>query len=115
MRESLPPLQHISPILNTIELSVMASITSARREILLDPIGTNVWSGATVQSLNSAAVTWSLAGQLYGRHGPYKWIPIGLALGMIPTTIQYFLWKVSLLLSITYRVGFDVQVAIEMA
>ncbi|KAG8688199.1 hypothetical protein FRC09_013053, partial [Ceratobasidium sp. 395] len=76
-----------------INYAVMASITSSRREVLLDPIGTNVWSGATVQSLNSAAVTWSLAGQLYGIHGPYKWVPIGLILGTIPTTIQYFVWK----------------------
>ncbi|KAG9100791.1 hypothetical protein FRC06_003729 [Ceratobasidium sp. 370] len=52
-----------------INYAVMASITSSRREVLLDPIGTNVWSGATVQSMNSAAVTWSLAGQLYGIHG----------------------------------------------
>ncbi|KAG9126508.1 hypothetical protein FRC07_003176 [Ceratobasidium sp. 392] len=76
-----------------INYAVMASITSSRREILLDPIGTNVWSGATVQSMNSAAVTWSLAGRLYGAHGPYKWVPIGLVLGMVPTTIQYFIWK----------------------
>ncbi|KAJ1310044.1 hypothetical protein OPQ81_006797 [Rhizoctonia solani] len=76
-----------------INYAVMASITSSRREVLLNPIGTNVWSGATVQSLNSAAVTWSLAGELYGLHGPYKWVPIGLGLGMIPTTIQYFIWK----------------------
>lgn len=75
---------------------VMVSITSSRREILLHPTGTNVWSGATVQSLNSAAVTWSLAGQLYGIHGQYKWVPIGLVFGMIPTTVQYFVWKVSL-------------------
>ncbi|CAE6344031.1 Oligopeptide transporter 5 Short=AtOPT5 [Rhizoctonia solani AG-1 IB] len=76
-----------------VNYAVMASITSSRREVLLNPIGTNVWSGATVQSLNSAAVTWSLAGELYGPHGPYKWVPIGLAFGMIPTTIQYFIWK----------------------
>ncbi|KAH7340612.1 oligopeptide transporter [Rhizoctonia solani] len=76
-----------------INYAVMASITSSRREVLLNPIGTNVWSGATVQSLNSAAVTWSLAGELYGLHGPYKWVPIGLGLGMIPTTVQYFIWK----------------------
>ncbi|CAE6446396.1 unnamed protein product [Rhizoctonia solani] len=76
-----------------VNYAVMVSITSSRREVLLNPIGTNVWSGATVQSLNSAAVTWSLAGELYGLHGPYKWVPIGLGLGMIPTTIQYFIWK----------------------
>ncbi|CAE6455014.1 unnamed protein product [Rhizoctonia solani] len=76
-----------------INYAVMASITSSRREVLLNPVGTNVWSGATIQSMNSAAVTWSFAGELYGLHGPYKWVPIGLALGMIPTTIQYFIWK----------------------
>ncbi|KAG6889143.1 hypothetical protein C0995_003503 [Termitomyces sp. Mi166 len=42
-----------------------------QRDILLDPRGTNVWSGQVPQSLNSAAVTWSLAKQLYGKDGPY--------------------------------------------
>ncbi|RDX52925.1 oligopeptide transporter [Lentinus brumalis] len=68
---------------------VMISVVDAQRDILLDPRGTNVWSGQEVQSLNSAAVTWSLAKQLYGPHGPYIWIPLGLVFGMIPTTIQW--------------------------
>ncbi|KAF8512057.1 oligopeptide transporter [Gautieria morchelliformis] len=76
-----------------VNYAVMASVTQHQRQVLLDPIGTNVWSGQTVQSLNSAAVTWSLAGQLYGRHGPYIWVPIGLVLGMIPTTVQWFIWR----------------------
>jgi len=76
-----------------INYAVMASITTAQKEILLDPLGTNVWSGITLQSLNSAAVTWSLAGRVYGIHSLYKWVPIGLVLGTIPTTIQYFIYK----------------------
>ncbi|KZV59208.1 hypothetical protein PENSPDRAFT_724355 [Peniophora sp. CONT] len=49
---------------------VMNSIVSAQRETLLDPIGINVWSGQqclqTVQSLNSNALLWALAKELYG-------------------------------------------------
>jgi len=76
-----------------INYAVMATIVDNKREILLDPVGNNVWSGQTVQSLNSAAVTWSLASQLYGRSGPYIWVPVGLILGAIPTVIQWFIWK----------------------
>ncbi|OCH87394.1 oligopeptide transporter [Obba rivulosa] len=68
---------------------VMVSIVDAQREILLDPRGTNVWSGQYPQSLNSAAVTWSLAKELYGPHGPYIWIPLALVIGMAPTAIQW--------------------------
>ena len=32
-----------------VNYAVMASIVAARREVLLDPVGTNVWSGVTVQ------------------------------------------------------------------
>ncbi|KAF9519304.1 hypothetical protein BS47DRAFT_1370739 [Hydnum rufescens UP504] len=56
-----------------VNYAVMASIVSSQRATLLDPRGTNVWSGADVQSLNSAAVTWSLAGKIYGAHGHYIW------------------------------------------
>ena len=86
-----------------ISYAVMTTIVDNQRDILLDPVGTNVWStlpshlcltkprrpmlntfpflgGQTVQSLNSAAVTWSLAGQLYGRGGPYVWVPVGLVI-----------------------------------
>jgi len=72
---------------------VMISVVDAQREILLDPRGTNVWSGQVVQSLNSAAVTWSLAKQLYGRDGPYFVIPLSLIIGMVPTTIQWLISK----------------------
>lgn len=55
---------------------------------------TVLYSGQYPQSLNSAAVTWSLAKQLYGPHGPYIWIPLSLVFGMIPTFIQWLLAKV---------------------
>ncbi|KAJ2917485.1 hypothetical protein MD484_g2956, partial [Candolleomyces efflorescens] len=72
---------------------VMISVVTAQREILLSPTGTNVWSGQTPQRLNSAAVTWSLAKQLYGFHGPYWIIPLSLLIGMIPTFIQYLIHR----------------------
>ena len=74
--------------------AVMISIVDAQREILLNPVGTNVWSGQVPQSLNSAAVTWALAKDLYGRSGPYIWVPLSLIFGMIPTFIQWVIYKV---------------------
>ncbi|TCD71832.1 hypothetical protein EIP91_003175 [Steccherinum ochraceum] len=72
---------------------VMISVVDAQREILLDPEGTNVWSGQVTQSTNSAAVTWSLAKQLYGPDGKYFLIPMSLFIGMVPTFFQYLIWK----------------------
>ncbi|KAF8230326.1 oligopeptide transporter [Tricholoma matsutake] len=72
---------------------VMVSVVDRQRDILLSPTGTNVWSGQLSQSLNSEAVTWSLAKQLYGPHGPYLIIPLSLFIGMVPTTIQWLVWK----------------------
>lgn len=72
---------------------VMVSVVDAQREILLSPTGTNVWSGQTTQSLNSAAVTWSLAKELYGFNGPYWIIPMSLVIGMVPTVIQFLIHK----------------------
>ncbi|EPT02055.1 hypothetical protein FOMPIDRAFT_1119079 [Fomitopsis schrenkii] len=76
-----------------VNYAVMISIVDAQREILVSPRGTNVWSGQAVQSLNSAAITWSLAKELYGPHGPYIWIPLSLLFGMIPTTFQWLISK----------------------
>ncbi|KAF9269595.1 oligopeptide transporter [Marasmius fiardii PR-910] len=72
---------------------VMISIVDAQREILLDPQGTNVWSGQTMQSYNSNAVTWSLAKELYGPQGPYFIVPLSLLIGIVPTTIQWLISK----------------------
>lgn len=72
----------------------MISVVDAQRDILLDPIGTNVWSGQVPQSLNSAAVTWSLAKELYGFNGPYWIVPMSLVIGMVPTFFQWLINKV---------------------
>ncbi|KAF8635447.1 hypothetical protein AX15_000427 [Amanita polypyramis BW_CC] len=76
-----------------INYVVMVSIVTAQREVLLEPEGTNVWSGQYVQALNSNAVTWSLAKQLYGRDGPYFIVPMALVIGMGPTFVQWLIWK----------------------
>ncbi|KIJ14656.1 hypothetical protein PAXINDRAFT_78785, partial [Paxillus involutus ATCC 200175] len=55
------------------------------------PRGTNVWSGQIVQSLNSAAVTWSLAKELYGPGGPYFIVPMCLFIGMITGLVQWLI------------------------
>ncbi|KAI5833165.1 peptide transporter MTD1 [Schizophyllum commune Tattone D] len=72
---------------------VMVSIVDSQREVLLDASGTNVWSGQTIQSLNSQAVTWSLAHQLYSHSGPYVIVPLGLAIGLFPPIVQWLLSK----------------------
>ncbi|TFK71695.1 oligopeptide transporter [Pluteus cervinus] len=76
-----------------INYIVMISVVDSQREILLSPTGTNIWSGQEPQSLNSAAVTWSLAKELYGFNGPYWIVPLSLIIGMVPTFFQWLLWK----------------------
>ncbi|KAN0128570.1 OPT superfamily oligopeptide transporter [Lactarius tabidus] len=72
---------------------VMISITGAQRDILLDPTGTNIWSGQAVQSLNSNAITWSLAKELYGPSGPYFIIPMGIFIGFAITVLHWLFNK----------------------
>jgi hypothetical protein len=73
---------------------VMISITGAQRDILLNPTGTNIWSGQAVQSLNSNAITWSLAKELYGPSGPYFIIPMGIFIGFTITFLHWLFNKV---------------------
>jgi hypothetical protein len=73
----------------------MVSITGAQRELLLDPNGNNVWSGLQIQALNSHAITWSLAKQLYGPSGPYFVIPLGLFVGFGGTVVHWLIYKVN--------------------
>ncbi|KAH9062283.1 oligopeptide transporter [Lactarius vividus] len=72
---------------------VMVSITGAQRNILLDPTGNNIWSGKTVQSINSDAITWSLAKELYGPSGPYFIIPLAIFIGFALTVIHWLINK----------------------
>ncbi|EGX93558.1 OPT peptide transporter Mtd1 [Cordyceps militaris CM01] len=64
-----------------LNYAVMTSIVTSQRAVLLDPLGTNVWSGSAMQSLNAQAITWALATEMYGRHGRYFIVPLGLLIG----------------------------------
>lgn len=89
----MEPFMHVSELPEIVV--VMITVVENQREILLDPQGTSVWSGQTVQSLNSSAVTWSLAKYLYSPKGPYVIVPAALAIGVIPTVIQWLISKVT--------------------
>ncbi|KAH7929974.1 OPT superfamily oligopeptide transporter [Leucogyrophana mollusca] len=88
-----PRAMFLTQVWGTILGFVMVSVVDAQREILISPTGTNVWSGQVVQSLNSAAVTWSLAKELYGPGGPYFIIPMSLLIGMGVTFLQWLIVK----------------------
>ncbi|KAF2220146.1 peptide transporter MTD1 [Elsinoe ampelina] len=76
-----------------LNYTVMTIIVTNQREILLDPKGNNVWSGSTVQSLNSQAVTWALAKEIYGAGGRYLIVPLGLVIGMAFPVVHWGLIK----------------------
>ena len=69
-------------------------ITSSQREILIDPIGNNVWSGQVVQSMNTQAITWALAKEYYSASGPYYIVPLGLLLGACAPVLHWAAIKV---------------------
>ncbi|KAL1849388.1 hypothetical protein Daus18300_013270 [Diaporthe australafricana] len=76
---------------------VMTTIVTNEREVLLDPVGTNVWSGSTMQSLNSQAITWALAKDMYGPAGRYvivKLVPLGLLIGAALPVLHWALIRV---------------------
>lgn len=64
----------------TLNYIIMVVITKNQKEILTDPIGNNVWSGATLQSLNSSAISWSMAKAMYGLEG-YWLVPFSVLIG----------------------------------
>lgn len=72
---------------------VMTSIVSNQREILQDPKGNHIWSGATLQQMNGEAVTWSLAKQMYSANGQYVLVPLGFVVGLFLPIIHWGLIK----------------------
>ncbi|KAK3343362.1 OPT superfamily oligopeptide transporter [Neurospora tetraspora] len=85
----LPPrATFLAQILGTCAGSVfnwvmMNSIVDNRREILLSVQGTNIWSGQNVQTFNAQAVAWGgAANEIFGRHGTYWMVPMGLFFGI---------------------------------
>ncbi|KAI1377096.1 OPT peptide transporter Mtd1 [Hypoxylon crocopeplum] len=77
-----------------LNYAIMTIIVNSQREILLDPEGNNVWSGSILQSLNSQAVTWALAKDMYGAAGRYVIVPLGLVIGLAVPILHWGLIRV---------------------
>lgn len=77
-----------------LNYAVMITIVTNQREILLDPEGNNVWSGSTMQSLNSQAITWALAKEMYSEKGKYLIVPLGIIIGLALPAIHWGLIKI---------------------
>lgn len=74
---------------------VMHSIVTNQRETLLDPSGSGAtWSGAYIGSMNSAAITWSLARDVYSLSGPYWIVPMALPIGLAVPVFHWGLTKI---------------------
>jgi len=62
---------------------IMKIIIESNRELLLSVQGSNVWSGAGVQSFNSDAIAWgALAKHLYAPRERYGFIPLSIIVGL---------------------------------
>ncbi|KAK7683103.1 hypothetical protein QCA50_013776 [Cerrena zonata] len=84
----LPPratfaAQMAGSILGSIfNYTMMVSIVSNNREVLLDPVGTRVWSGWIIQQYNSASVAMGALGkELFTVGKPYWLVPLAIFLG----------------------------------
>lgn len=75
------------------------SIVNGNRELLASGNGNNSWSGATMQSYNTNAASWALAGYLYKSGRMYEMVPIGLAIGAGAVALHRLIYWVRELLS----------------
>ncbi len=55
---------------------MMQSIVRNQEPILLSIEGSPIWSGINIQSLNSAAITWSMASKMFSIGQRYQWVSI---------------------------------------
>lgn len=76
-----------------LNYAVMTIIVTSQREILLNPVGNSIWSGSTLQSMNSQAITWALAKKMYSLSADYYIVPIGLVIGLALPCIHWGLNK----------------------
>ncbi|KAJ5751908.1 hypothetical protein N7520_008825 [Penicillium odoratum] len=77
-----------------LNYAVMTIIVTNEREILLNSTGNAIWSGSTLQSMNSQAITWALAKRIYSFSGNYWIVPIGLVIGLVLPMIHWALNRV---------------------
>ena len=71
-----------------VNYAVMISIIRGNRELLADGNGNNTWSGANMQSYNTNAISWALAGYLFTSGSRYQLVPVGLGIGTILVAIH---------------------------
>lgn len=64
-----------------VNYAVMISIVNGNRALLVEGNGNSSWSGATMQSYNTNAASWALAGYLYKAGETYALVPIGIGIG----------------------------------
>jgi hypothetical protein len=79
-----------------INYAIMISIVGSNRDLLRDGDGNSSWSGATMQSYNTNATSWALAGYLYKLGGTYELVPFGLLVGAGLVVIHRIFYKVHL-------------------
>ncbi|GJJ06767.1 hypothetical protein Clacol_000963 [Clathrus columnatus] len=73
---------------------IMQVVVNNERPILLDNEGTRVWSGQQVQSYNANAILWGALGkEIYGPHGPYFIVPLGIVIGLALPVIPWLLYR----------------------
>lgn len=73
---------------------LMVTVIANQKEILLDPIGNRIWSGAYFQKDLASLVTWSLAADMYGIRGKYPIISLAFAIGACLPILHKIITKV---------------------
>lgn len=70
---------------------ILTRIIENKREILLDPVGNNQWSGSYYMSLNSQAVEWALADKVFAVGTGYVIVPIGIFIGACIPVVHWLM------------------------
>lgn len=78
-----------------VNYAVMISIVNSNRALLVDGNGNSSWSGATMQSYNTNAASWALAGYLYKAGATYSMVTVGLAIGSGAVVLHRIIYWVS--------------------
>ena len=68
----------------------MVSIVQNQAPILTSVEGTNIWSGQNIQQINTLAVSFAMAHDLYSVGKKYQWVTLAFLLGFIAPLPFYF-------------------------
>jgi hypothetical protein len=73
---------------------MMLTIVENQAPILSSIEGSNIWSGQNIQQLNTLALAWSFAGDMFSIGARYQWVTISFLLGFVVPLPFYFLNQV---------------------